>query len=498
MNIPFDSYEIVIGFECHVQLSTASKLFSFGANLYGAPPNSLIDVVDAGLPGVLPVINQKAVLFAVKLGLATGCQINKESIFARKHYFYPDLPKGYQISQFDKPICENGLLYFLVDGEEKSIRIQRIHIEEDAGKNTHLEGVNASYVDFNRAGTPLLEVVTQPDLRNAKDAMEAFRALRQLVTFLDICDGNMQEGSLRADINVSVRKHGDSKLGTRTETKNLNSFKYLGQAIAFEARRQIIEIEAGKTIHQETRLWDPNAKESRSMRGKEEAHDYRYFPDPDLLPLQITDSMLQEIKATMPSLPHVKYKRYKQDFGLNDHDAHMLTSDRNLSMYFEEAVAQHNNPKGIANWIINDLLRSTKDGHELEEGMTHFSSAIPARSIAGLVKLIDEQIISSNIGKRVFSILEKSPEKAPKDIVTENKWQVINDQNEITNFVDKVINENPEEVKKYLSGKTKVFGFLMGQLMKLSKGSLDPKTANQLMLDGLARANSDQNKKNST
>jgi aspartyl-tRNA(Asn)/glutamyl-tRNA(Gln) amidotransferase subunit B len=484
MSIPFDSYGIVVGLECHVQLLTASKLFSKGKNLYGAAPNTLVDIVDAGLPGVLPVINKRAVEFAIKLGLATSCTINRESTFARKHYFYPDLPKGYQISQFDKPICEYGKLPFIVDGEEKSIRIRRIHIEEDAGKNSHVEGSNTSYVDFNRAGTPLLEVVTEPDLQNAKDAVEAFKALRQLVTFLMICDGNMQEGSLRADVNVSVRKVGDTELGTRTETKNLNSFRYVGQAIAFEARRQIIELESGRSIHQETRLWDHNVKESRSTRSKEEAHDYRYFPDPDLLPLVISDDMVLAITKTIPELPHVKYKRYKESFGLSDYDAHTLLSDRNLADYFEKAIEAHNNPKGLANWLINDMLRSSKES-DFDEGIGEFSTPIQPHSLAELVKLIDDQIISSNIGKRVFAILEKTPDKSPKNIVNENNWKVVNDQSEISNFVMQVIKDNPDEVQKYLSGKTKVFGFLMGQLMKLSQGKLDPKTANQLMLDGL-------------
>lgn len=492
MNIPFDSYETVIGFECHVQLSTAAKLFSKGANRYGSAPNSLIDVVDAGLPGVLPVINKKAVEFAIKLGLALSCEINRESIFARKHYFYPDLPKGYQISQFDRPICEHGRLFFMVDGIEKSIRIRRIHIEEDAGKNTHLDGVNASYVDFNRAGTPLLEVVTEPDLRTAQDAMEAFKALRQLVTFLDICDGNMQEGSLRADCNVSVRKTNDPNLGIRTETKNLNSFRYLGQAIGFESRRQIIEIESGNKINQETRLWDPNAKESRPLRSKEEAHDYRYFPDPDLLPLRLSSEMLEDVSKTLPELPLAKFKRYQSQFGLNPHDAHMLSGERGLSAYFELAVNCHDNPKGIANWIINDLLRSAKEVADFEEGLGEFSTPIAANSIARLVKLIDNQTISSNIAKRVFAVMEKSPERDPLEIVEENQWQVVNNQNEIGAFIRQVIKDNPEEVTKYREGKTKVFAFLMGQVMKVSKGKLDPKSAHELLLKGLSSADGDQ------
>lgn len=488
MNIPFDSYETVIGFECHVQLLTRSKLFSSGPNTFGAPCNTLVDVVDAGLPGVLPVINKKAVEFAIKLGAALGCTINRESVFSRKHYFYPDLPKGYQISQFDKPICEHGKLEFLVDGVVKSIRIRRIHIEEDAGKNTHIDGSNASYVDFNRAGTPLLEVVSEPDLRNPVDTMAACKALRQLVTFLDICDGNMEEGSLRADINVSVRKVGDTNLGTRTETKNLNSFRYLGQAISFESRRQIIEIESGKKITQETRLWDPNSKESRPMRSKEEAHDYRYFPDPDLLPLKISDEMLGCSLINLPEMPLARFRRYREDFGLNEYDAQMLISDRNLSLYFEDAIKDHANAKGIANWIINDVLRTAKESGDIEEGVG-FHATIPALSIASIVKMIDEGKISSSIGKKIFALLEKSPNRSPVDIVAENKWQVVGDDETIRSFVAQVLRENPAEVTKYKEGKTKVFGFLMGQLMKVSGGQLDPKRAHELMVEGLASAN---------
>lgn len=490
MNIPFDAYETVIGFECHVQLSTASKLFSKGPNIFGHSPNSLVDIVDAGLPGVLPTLNEKAVLFAIKLGLALSCEIRRESIFSRKHYFYPDLPKGYQISQFDKPICENGILKFMANGEEKSIRIRRIHLEEDAGKNTHLEGGRVSFVDFNRAGTPLLEVVTEPDLRCAVDAMEAFKALRQVVTFLGICDGNMAQGSMRVDANVSVKKTTDSELGIRTETKNLNSFKFLGQAISFEARRQIIEIESGKKILQETRLYDSSTKETRPMRDKEEAFDYRYFPDPDLKPLILTEELIASAKDSLPELPVEKFKRYQKELGLSDYDAQVLTSEYPLCSYFEEAIEAHDNPKGIANWIINDVLRSSKE-LIAEEGLTKESLPIPSQSIASLVKLIDDQVISSNIAKRVYSILEQHPDKSPIKIVEENQWQVVNDQQQINQFVDQVIQENPAEVEKYHSGKVKILGFLMGQLMKLSQGKLDPKTANQLMLDGLARHKSE-------
>lgn len=484
MSIPFEAYESVIGFECHVQLNTRSKLFSAGPNVFGAAPNVLVDVVDAGLPGVLPTINKAAVESAIRLGLALSCEIREESIFSRKHYFYPDLPKGYQISQFDQPICENGHLTFLVDGQPKTIRIRRIHIEEDAGKNTHADGINASYVDFNRAGTPLLEVVSEPDLHTPQEAMAAIKALRQMVTFLDICDGNMQEGSLRADINVSVRKKGDSNLGTRTETKNLNSFRYIGHAIAFETRRQIIEKESGNDIIQETRLWDANSKESRSMRSKEEAHDYRYFPCPDLLPLVVSKDLIKQIQEKISEKPYDKYQRYVKNLGLSAYDAEILTSQRKLSEFFETALAHHNNPKSLANWIINEVLRSSKSNTDNEE-LTEFNSKISAQNLAEIIRLIDEKIISNNIAKKVFALMEITPNKLPKQIVEENNWHVVSTSGEIESYVEQIIRDNPEEVKKYREGKTKVFGFLMGQLMKLSKGKVDPESANKLMLEAL-------------
>lgn len=485
MSIAFESYETVIGFECHVQLNTKSKLFSKGPNAFGAAPNSLLDIVDAGLPGVLPAINEKVVFDAIKLGRALSCEIRRESVFSRKHYFYPDLPKGYQISQFDKPICENGILKFMVDGVEKSIRIRRIHIEEDAGKNTHAEGINASYVDYNRAGTPLLEVVSEPDLRTPKEAMEAFRALRQIVTFLDICDGNMQEGSLRADINVSVRKIGCEELGTRTETKNLNSFKFIGQAISFETRRQILEIESGKAIKQETRLWDSGLKASRSMRSKEEAYDYRYFPDPDLLPLVVDEITIDDISKEIPELPLDKFDRYQQSYGLSAYDAEILTSDRLLANFFESAIALYNNPKSIANWIINEVLRNAKNSVENDSEADEFNTAITAQSLADLIKLIDKKVISNTIAKQVLAILVQHPHKTPLEVVEENKWQVVSDDKEIEAFIAEIFDKNPQEIEKFRSGKTQVLGFLMGQLMKLASGKVAPERAKELMLERL-------------
>jgi aspartyl-tRNA(Asn)/glutamyl-tRNA(Gln) amidotransferase subunit B len=474
--VSFENYEPVIGFECHVQLKTASKLFSPCKNQYGAKPNELVDVIDLGLPGVLPSLNKQAVAFAIKLGLALGCEIRRTSVFSRKHYFYPDLPKGYQISQFDKPICENGVLTILLNGQKKDIRIMRIHIEEDAGKNTHLEGFSESYVDFNRAGTPLLEVVTQPDIKTAEEAALAFKALRQIVMHLGICDGNLQEGSMRADINVSIRKKGSKELNTRTETKNLNSFKFLKNAVTFEFNRQVIEVESGNTIKQETRLWDPNLKESRSMRSKEDAHDYRYLPDPDLLPLVISDELINTIKKDLIELPLDKNFRYQRDFGLSEYDATILANNKNLFDLFESAINLHNNPKIIANWLINEVLKTYKISSDDED----FSCPISADSIASLVKLIDTNVISSSIAKKVFAFMVQDPSLSPQQIIKDQDLAMSN-QNDLEDLINRVIKENPLEVQGFKAGKDKLFGFLMGQLMKLSKGRLDPKKADELL-----------------
>ncbi|MDA0712580.1 MAG: Asp-tRNA(Asn)/Glu-tRNA(Gln) amidotransferase subunit GatB [bacterium] len=482
MTSPFDLYEVVIGLECHVQLLTNTKLFSPAKNQYGDAPNENVDVIDIALPGVLPVINTKAVDFALRLGHALNCHIPKTSVFSRKHYFYPDLPKGYQISQFDKPICGEGKLDFTLDGQNLSIGIERIHIEEDAGKNIHVENGNVSYVDYNRAGTPLLEVVTRPDMRSAQEAMEVFKTIRSLATFLEICDGNMQEGSLRADVNVSVRKKGASKLGTRTETKNLNSIKFLGQAVEFEMHRQILELEAGRSIIQETRLWDSARKESRSLRSKEEAHDYRYFPDPDLLPLNLTPEKIDTIKTNLPELPRQKAKRYCKDLGLSEYDAQVLTADREVAKYFESALGFHNNAKGIANWIINDILRIVKVAGNEEDNISLDASPIDSKQIAELVKLIDDKIISSKIAKQVFEEMLAAPGKAPLTIVDDKSLRVEKDEAFLQNAVTKVLSDNPDEVTKFLSGKTQMLGYLMGQVMKLTAGKVDPKEAKDLLL----------------
>ena len=398
----FDTYEIVIGLECHVQLLTQSKLFSPARNRYGDAPNTNVDVVDIALPGVLPVLNEAAVQQALRLGLALGCDIRRKNVFARKHYFYPDLPKGYQISQFDQPICEGGSVAIETTQGQMRVGLTRIHIEEDAGKNLHVESGNASYCDYNRAGTPLVEVVSEPDMRSAEEAMAYMRTLRQIVMYLGVCDGNLQEGSMRADANVSVRKKGAGKLGQRTEMKNINSPRYLGQAIEFEARRQILELEAGRSIVQETRLWDPDRKESRPMRSKEDAHDYRYFPDPDLLPVIIHESEIERVRAALPELPRDKTKRLIEKLGLSPYDAAVLVSEKAIADYFEAALALHANAKGIANWVINEVLRVVKSKSG-EDGSDIAQAGIPAASVAALVKLIDDGTISGKIAKDVFA-----------------------------------------------------------------------------------------------
>ena len=470
-------YESVIGLECHVQLCTRTKLFSTAPNCYAASPNVLLQEVDAGLPGSLPALNAQVVDFALRLGLALQCDIQQMSEFARKHYFYPDLPKGYQISQYDHPICRNGRLPFTQkDGSVKHVMLERIHIEEDAGKNLHSPDNCLSYVDYNRAGAPLLEVVTQPQLYSAEDAMQAIKSLRSIVMYLGICDGNMQEGSLRADVNVSVRKKGCEKMGTRTELKNLNSIRFAGQAIAYETRRQVLQLQEGQPIQHETRTWDDNRKETRSLRSKEQKHDYRYFPEPDLPILRIADSQLQQVQQTLPELPQQKRERL-QALGLTAYDAQLLTADKALVDYFEQALHEHNNPKALANWILNELLRVVKEQSPADtEAVLSFSTPpLPASRLAQLVKLLDNGTISTPIAKQVFEELLQNPQQTPQQIVQQKGWQVQRDTAQLQKLVQQVLQDCPAEVSKYLAGKTRVLGHMMGQVMRLSKGQADPK-----------------------
>lgn len=480
----FDAYQMVIGLECHVQLLTNTKLFSRATNRYGDAPNTNVDVLDAGLPGTLPVINERAVELAIRLGHALGCDIRTESEFARKHYFYPDLPKGYQISQFDKPICEGGsITVTLEDGTEKTVGITRIHIEEDAGKNTHVEGGNASFVDYNRAGTPLVEIVTEPDMRSAEEAMAVYKALRAIVTYIGVCDGNLQEGSMRADCNVSVMKKDADTFGQRTEMKNINSIRFVGQAIDFEARRQILELESGNTIVQETRLWDSSRKESRAMRSKEEAHDYRYFPCPDLLPLVLEDGLVERIKSELPELPGQKRARFESTLGLSAYDAGVLTDEKAIADYFETALSVHQNAKGIANWVINEVLRVVKAGAGDDDISTSGIDACPitAEAIGKLVKLIDDGVISGKIAKQVFAELAAENGTDPEAIVEEKGWKVERDEGKLKAIIAEIVEKHPDEVERFRGGKKKLMGFFVGQVMKATQGKADPKEVNRLL-----------------
>lgn len=484
-------YEIVIGLECHVQLLTEAKLFSPARNRYGDPPNTNVDVVDAGLPGVLPVLNARAVEFALRLGLATGCRIRRHSTFARKHYFYPDLPKGYQISQYDEPLCEAGSLVVETSAGERAFGITRIHIEEDAGKTMHGasplgEGARVSHVDYNRAGTPLLEVVTEPEMRSAEEAMAFVRALRSLVMYLGICDGNMQEGSLRADANVSVRKKGETRLGQRTEIKNLNSIRFLGAAIEAEARRQMLELDAGRAIVMETRLYDESKRETRAMRSKEEAHDYRYFPDPDLLPLVVSDDEIERVRAALPELPRDKERRFVSALGLSPADARILVSDKQVADYFEAALLAHDNPRAICNWVVNEVLRLAKpapsgEGDDEAEGREGFSVSIPPEAIGGLVKLIDEGVISGKIAKQVFTEMAEGRGSDPARIVEEKGWKVERDTGALLTVAREIVEKHPKEVESYRGGKAKALGFFVGQVMKATGGKADPAEVNRVL-----------------
>ncbi|HUW49870.1 MAG TPA: Asp-tRNA(Asn)/Glu-tRNA(Gln) amidotransferase subunit GatB [Sulfuricella sp.] len=475
-------WEIVIGLETHAQLSTQSKIFSGAATAYGAAPNSQACAVDIALPGVLPVFNRVAAEKAVKFGLAVGARINRRSVFERKNYFYPDLPKGYQITQLELPIvAEGGKLRIQVGDYEKDIRITRAHMEEDAGKSLHEDFHGMTGIDLNRAGTPLVEIVTEPDLRSSAEAVAYAKALHSLVRWIGICDGNMQEGSFRCDANVSVRPKGTEMLGTRCEIKNLNSFKFMEKAIDFEVRRQIEILEDGGRIVQETRLYDPDRDETRSMRSKEEANDYRYFPDPDLLPLVVDEAFLDRARATLPELPQAMRERFVSEYGLPAYDAGILTSARDLSAYFEDAVRDlGGEAKLAANWIIGDL-----SAHLNKEGLEIAASPISAPQLAGLLKRIVDGTISGKIAKEVFSAMWAGEGDADAIIDAKGLKQV-SDSGAIEKLVDEIIAANPAQVAEYRGGKEKVFGFFVGLAMKASKGKANPAQLNEILKKKLA------------
>jgi aspartyl-tRNA(Asn)/glutamyl-tRNA(Gln) amidotransferase subunit B len=470
-------WEIVIGLEIHTQLATRSKIFSGASTRYGAAPNTQASLVDLGYPGVLPVLNAEAVRMAVSFGLATGCEIARRSVFARKNYFYPDLPKGYQISQYELPIVHGGTLdIVLEDGSIKTIGITRAHLEEDAGKSLHEDFHGYSGMDLNRAGTPLLEIVSEPDLRSPTEAGAYMRKIHTLVRYLGISDGNMQEGSFRCDANVSVRRHGDTKLGTRTELKNLNSFRFIEKAIAIEAERQIDLLEGGGKVVQETRLFDPDREETRPMRGKEEANDYRYFPDPDLLPVELDETYIAAVRAQLPELPDAKRERFMSDYDLTAYDAGVLTASRALADYFENAAKQTRAaPKVAANWVIGELTGALN-----REGLDIAQSRITPDALAALLDRIADGTISGKIAKEVFDAVWQGEGDVDAIIATRGLQQ-ITDSSSIEAMVDEVIAANPAQVEQYRGGKTQVLGFLVGQVMKASRGKANPQQVNEIL-----------------
>ena len=469
-------WETVIGLEVHAQLATRSKIFSAAATAYGAEPNTQACAIDLGLPGVLPVLNAEAVRMAVKFGLAINAHIAPRSVFARKNYFYPDLPKGYQISQYDLPVVGNGQLDILVDSEVKTVGITRAHLEEDAGKSLHEDFLGLTGIDLNRAGTPLLEIVSEPDMRSAKEAVAYLKKLHALVRYLEICDGNMQEGSFRCDANVSVRPVGQKEFGTRAEIKNLNSFRFVEKAINFEVERQIDLIGSGGKVKQETRLYDSVKDETRSMRSKEEANDYRYFPDPDLLPLEITEGFIAEVRTTLPELPDAKRDRFKTEFGLGDYDATVLTATRELADYFELVTAEAGgDAKLSANWVMGDLSGAlNKAGLEIDQ------SPVEAQRLAGLIRRISDDTISGKIAKQVFEALWESQDTADQ-VIEKQGLKQITDSGAIEAIIDQIIANNPEQLAQYRSGKDKLFGFFVGQAMKATQGKANPQQLNDLL-----------------
>lgn len=468
-------WEMVIGLEVHAQVTSNSKLFSGASSEFGAAPNSHVSLVDAAMPGMLPVLNRYVVEQAVKTGLGLNAQVNKHSVFARKNYFYPDLPQGYQISQFDHPIVGKGKIEIdLPDGTVKEIGITRLHLEQDAGKSVHDMHPTKSYVDLNRSGSALMEIVSEPDIRGPEEATAYVSKLRMILQYLGTCNGNMDEGSMRCDVNISVRKPGD-EFGTRAEIKNVNSLRAVHQAILFEADRQIEIIENGGEVVQETRLWDPSKMETRSMRSKEDAHDYRYFPDPDLLPLELTDELMERIRATLPELPDEKKHRFMNEFGLGVYDASVLIAEQSRADYFEVVVKQAKDAKLAANWVINELLGwLNKNDTSLQD------SPVSAENLGQMVARIVDNTISGKIAKDVFAAMTETGKDADT-IIEEKGLKQVTDTGAIEKIVNDVIAANPDNVAAYRGGKEQLFGFFVGQVMKASQGKANPTIVNELL-----------------
>jgi aspartyl-tRNA(Asn)/glutamyl-tRNA(Gln) amidotransferase subunit B len=470
----YGDYEPVIGIEIHAQLSTKSKMFCHSSTEFGHGDNENICAVCTAMPGALPVINKKAVEYAVKMGLALGCEIRKRSVFSRKQYFYPDLPKGYQISQFDLPLCEHGKVEYVLEGERKSVSITRAHMEEDAGKSTH-HG-EYSLINLNRAGTPLLEIVSGPDIRSPAEAAEYARTVHKILRYLDVCDGNLEEGSFRCDCNVSVRKKGENQFRTRVEIKNINSFRFVEKAVEYEILRQIDCYETGERIHQETRLYDPDKNRTFTMRSKEEAHDYRYFPDPDLLPVDLDENFIAGIRAALPELPLKRAERFQHQYKIPEYDSIVLTQEREIADFYESAVrASGGNGKATSNWVMTDLMRELNESKK-----TVVQSPISAENLGKMISLIDKGIISGKIAKTVFSEMWTTG-KEPELIVKEKGLVQITDTSAIEKAIAEVIAANPNETAAYRGGKDKLFGFFVGQVMKATKGQASPDLVNQLL-----------------
>ena len=473
------NWESVIGLEVHVQLSTVSKIFSNAPTKFGQEQNSQASLVDLGLPGVLPVLNKKTIEMAIKFGCAINAEISSKAVFARKNYFYPDLPKGYQISQLDDPIVGRGKITIEIDDKEKMIGITRAHLEEDAGKSLHDKFENFSAIDLNRAGTPLLEIVSEPDLRSAKEAVAYLKKIHSIITFLEISDGDMSQGSMRCDANVSIRKFGQKELGNRTELKNINSFRFVEKAINHEIARQIEIIENGGSIEQETRLYDANRNETRSMRSKEHANDYRYFPDPDLIPIKISENRINDIKNSLPELPEQKINRFVKDYKISDYESKNLNSSKELSQFFESVAKKVSSPELAAKWILGDLMAILN-----RKNCSIKNSKISLENMVDLINKIEKGLLSGPGAKKVIE-LSWSSDESVENLMKNEGLDQIKSEKEIIEIIEKIIKDNSKQYEQYLNGKEKLFGFFVGQVMKETKGSADPKEVNKLLIQRL-------------